>query len=211
MIRYAIFLIICLLAGNSIFAQDSAAAKLNQGLKDLGNKMEEIQKHYYEREMLEIKDSYSVGLNNVNLYITDTIQQIIDLGLNQEKSVNLLVNLAEICLLSNDQKNFRKYEQIIKNNENEFQDSRPTTTAYLKTYYSFLKQDHLEFKREINNFISNATFLFAVERPGSSQMDEFYTELLSNSLPHKAVMMAFVDYLRGAKKEEDLALLVTQI
>jgi hypothetical protein len=42
-------------------------------------------------------------------------------------------------------------------------------------------------------------------------MDEFYTELLSNSLPHKAVMMAFVDYLRGAKKEEDLALLVTQI
>jgi tetratricopeptide (TPR) repeat protein len=347
--KYITVFFISLLMGCRLLAQDSSAVKLNQGLKDLNNKMDEIQKHYYEREMVEIKDSYSVGLNNMNYYITivlgavtilgvligiigfksifdlkekyykeladlkayreksenefnnmksgvenelrqstekiqeeltnnrkdlnqyskelellqalinikresnkknymqaviyaeqalilfpdneelltskalclgksrryseavETMQQIINKGNTQEKNVILWVNLAEICLLSKDVKNFRKFEQIIKNHEDEFQENRPSTTAYLKTYYHFLKGEMVEFKREINNFISNASICLAIERLGGSQMDEFYTELLNDSSPNKNIMLAFVDYLRGAKREEDLTVLLSQI
>ena len=121
------------------------------------------------------------------------------------------VNLAEMCLLSQDRKNYRNFELILKDHEDEFQKYRPTTTAYLKAYYHFLLGKLIEFKKEIEAYISNAGLYLAVERLGSSQMDEFYAEQLNSTSPYKDIMLAFVDYLRGAKSEDEMKLVLTRV
>jgi len=107
----------------------------------------------------------------------------------------LLENLAEIYLFT---KKITDCELLFNEYERQFQKHRPTTAAYLRAYFLFLKNDPGELKSFVRDYLDQHINDERRDLLTSSQMEDFssYADSYSHS-PSGNLLLMFIRYLKG--------------
>ncbi|HEY4338229.1 MAG TPA: hypothetical protein VGM89_20115, partial [Puia sp.] len=133
---------------------------------------------------------------------TDAIAVIRSIPKSAKNYLFLQENLAEIYLFT---KNIADCELLFNEYERQFQKHRPTTAAYLRAYFLFLKNDPEELKRFVRDYLDQHAKDEKRELLTQGQMQEFYTYAESYSRsPSGNLLLTFVSHLRGDKPSQDL-------
>jgi Skp family chaperone for outer membrane proteins len=118
----------------------------------------------------------------------------------------LYENLAEIYLFT---KKIADCELLFNEYERQFQKHRPTTAAYLRAHFLFLKNDPEELKSFVRDHLDQNDTDAKRDVLTSSQMEDFST--YANSYSHSPagnLLLAFISYLKGEKSAQDVQQLV---
>jgi hypothetical protein len=123
-----------------------------------------------------------------------------------KNSLFLLENLAEIYLFT---KKITDFELLFNEYERQFQKHRPTTAAYLRAYFLFLKNDPESLKAFINDFLDQFGSDEKRDLLTTGQIQEFYTysDSYAHSHPGK-LLLAFVSFLRGETPAQEVRALL---